>query len=317
MAHKSIAISKNGMDCLRILPWGNQENKAEIKFSFTDNSFIVRRFDLDTGKDILLYKPYDCGLATHEITYHNANEFHSKASILPKYKDDEVRVPISREIINLDLTNLIVPIPICRITVNQESEINYKSKDYHNNIDLRSKYSTTEIYISSAQYDFSKLSKRFPLIVGFLFPITTIDFIVYGAGMATEPIMYKMFENKAPVTSLESDLIGKYRIYYRIYDLVRTNSFTFYSKTEYSQNNFIEFFNNIDYLDLLATTSISYKIAGTNRLDTKPAYQRDIEHLKKIGFHKDYIKRWQKRFHKTELEYKKYKKMRSGIIMGE
>ncbi len=317
IGHKSIAISKNGMDCLRIIPWGNQGNKAEIKFSFIDNSFIIRRFDLNTEDDILLYTPKDCGLATHELTYHNSNEFHHKASILPKYRDDKERIPISQEIIDLDLKNLIIPIPICRITVNKESNKIYKTKTYHNNVDLSSKYNTTEIYISSAKYDFNILSKRFPLIVDYLFPITTIDFIVYGAGMGSEPIMTKMFENEKPITALTSDLIGNYQLYYRTYELIKTDAFRLYSNQEYSQNNFIEFFNNIDYLDLLATTNIGFKIEGTDKYDVKPAYQRDIEHLKRIGYHKDYIKRWLKRFKKKELEYKKYKKLRSGIIITD
>ena len=44
---------------------------------------------------------------------------------------------------------------------------------------------------------------------------------------------------------------------------------------------------------------------GTDRYDLKPAYIRDFEYLKKIGFHKDYIKRWVKRFKKKESEYKR------------
>ena len=90
--------------------------------------------------------------------------------------------------------------------------------------------------------------------------MTTIDFIVYGAGMGSEPIMNKMFENNEPITALESDIIGKYRLYYKTYELVKTDAFRLYSNIEYSQNNFIEFFNNIDYLDLLATTNIGFKI---------------------------------------------------------
>lgn len=315
IVHKSIAITKNGKDCIRIRPWGNSENKAEIKFSFLDNSFIVRRFNLNEGDGILLYEPNDYGLATHELTYHNSNEFYSTASLLPKYSDETERIPITQEVIDLDLKNLIVPIPICRITVNKESDKSYKKRNYHNNIDLNSKYNTTEIYISSAKYDFDSLSKRFPYIVQYLFPITTIDYIVYGAGLGCEPIMNKMLENNEPIIAFESDLIGKYRIYYKIYELVKTDAFRVYSNLEYSQNNFIEFFNNIDYLDLLATTNIGIKMIGTDRYDLKPAYIRDFEYLKKIGFHKDYIKRWVKRFKKKESEYKRNKKLRSGILI--
>lgn len=313
--HKSIAISKNGKDYIRILPFGVEENRVEIKFSFFDESFIVRRFTLNKDEDILLYKPTDFGFASHELSYHNSNTLHPNATILPKYKDKTERKPILQEIIDLDLKNLLVPIPICRITVNQESDLVYNPKNYHNNIDLSTKYNTTEIFISSAKYDFKSLSKRFPFIVEYLFPMTTIDFIVYGAGVGSEPITNKMLENKEPITALESDLIGNYRFYYRTYELVKTNAFFLYSNREYSQNNFIEFFNNLDYLDLLATTNIGFKIQGTDRYDVKPAYKRDIENLKRIGYHKDYIKRWFNRFYKKEIEYNSLKKFRSGIIL--
>jgi len=315
-AHKSIAISKNGKDYIRIIPFGVEESRVEIKFSFFDESFIVRRFTLNKDEDILLYKPTDFGIASHELSYHNSNTLHPNATILPKYKDNTERKPILQEVIDLDLKNLLVPIPICRITVNQESDLVYNPKNYHNNINLSSKYNTTEIFISSAKYDFKSLSKRFPFIVEYLFPMTTIDFIVYGAGVGSEPITNKMYENKEPITALESDLIGNYRFYYRTYELVKTNAFFLYSNPEYSQNNFVEFFNNLDYLDLLATTNIGFKIQGTDRYDVKPAYKRDIENLKRIGYHKDYIKRWFNRFYKKELEYNFLKKFRSGIILG-
>ena len=314
--HKSIAISKNGKDCLRILPFGSEENKAEIKFSFFDNSFVIRRFTINKSDDLLLYKPKDCGTASHELTYHNSNEFHPKTALLPKYKDNTTRIPIIEEIIDLNLKNLLVPIPICRITVNQEPIKNYYKKNYHNNIELSSKYNTTEIFISSAKYDFQSMAERFPIIVEYLFPITTIDFIVYGAGMGSEPVMKKMLENKEPITALESDIIGKYRIYYRTYELIKTDAFRLYSDKEYSQKNFIEFFNNIEYLDLLATTNVGFKIKGSNKYDMKAAFIFDLEKLKNRGYYKDYINRWEKRFKRKESKYKRLKKIRTGVLIG-
>jgi len=314
--HDSIAISKNGKDCIRIKPWGLTEDKAQIKFSFIDKSFVIRRFETNTIGNKHLFNYSDFGLAKHEITYHNSNEIHPKPSILPKYKDDTERIPISQEIIDLELRNLIVPIPICRVTVNKESDIFYKQKLYHNNINLDSKYNTTEIYISSSKYDTKTMSERFPLISDFLFHMTTMDYIIYGSGVGCMPVITKMFENKEPIVAIESDLIDKYRIYYRTYELSKDNAFLIYSKPEYSKTNFIEFFNNIDYLGLLATTKISYKTKETNK-STPPrsAYEYDIEHLKKIGFYKDYIKRWYKRFKDCEQKYRHVEKSRCGIII--
>lgn len=314
--HKSIAISKNGKDCIRIKPFGSTGDKAEIKFSFRDKSFIIRRFEANKENLGNLFNYSDFGIATHEITYHNSSERHLKPSILPKYMNDNERVPISQEIIDLDLRNLIVPIPICRVTVNQESEMAYKQKHYHNNINLDSKHNTTEIYISSSKYDTKAMSERFPLISDFLFHMTTMDYIIYGSGVGCMPIITKMYENNEPIVALESDLIDKYRIYYRTYELTKDNAYFIYSKPEYSKTNFIEFFNNIDYLGLLATTKISYKTMEINK-STPPrsAYEYDIEHLKKIGFYNDYIKKWYKRFKYYEQKYKHVEKSRCGIII--
>lgn len=313
----SIAIIFNGKDCLRIIPFGSDKNKAEIKFSFFDSSFIVRKFSVnkDVGGSIFNYS--DWGIASNELTYHNSNKYHTKPSILPKYKNKNIkRTPIFNEIIDLDLRNLLVPIPICRITVNKETDKQYKQKNHHNVIELTDKYNTVEIYISSVNYDFDILAKRFPTIVQQLSPIITIDYLLYGAGEATIPIMNKMFENKTPITAIESNQIGQYRIHYKTYELIKSNAFLLYSQKEYAQNNFIEFFNNIDYLDLLATTHVGFKINGTDKYNTKPAYIWDIAHLKNIGFHNNYIKRWNNRFHNKEMKLKRMKKNRSGIITG-
>lgn len=313
-SYKSIAISRNEADYIRILPWGTIDYKAELKFSFIDKSFLIRRF-VKNENGILSYKYDDLGVASHEITYHNSNENHLNAAILPKYKDLTVRLPILEEVIDLDLRDLIVPIPICRITINKESEKKYKHKDYHCNIDLTGKYNTTEIYISSLRYDLQTLSDRFPNIVGNLFLTTTIDYIVYGAGLGSEHLFNKLFENSEPVTSLTSVAVGNYRLYYKSYELKKVDPSMIYSGIEYEKDNIIEFFNNVDYLDLLATTKLGFEIGLTGKYDTRPAYKFDIENLRKINFHKDYITRWNTRFSKKEIELSKIYKMRSGVLI--
>lgn len=312
---EKIAITKNGKDCIRILPISSNENKAVIKFAIFDNSFTVKNFMLSKKAGNFLYRPIDHSFDGYEISYHNSNDKHTTAALLPKYKDNRERKPLFQELIDLDLKNLIVPIPICRITVNQESKLAFNEKTYHENIDLSSKYNTTEIFISSEKYDPRVLSKRFPHIVDFLFPMTTIDYLIYGAGFGAEPIFKKMFENDDPIVVLNSCLIGNYRFYYRTYKLSK-DPFLYSSDDKYHQKNIIDFYNNIDYLDLLATTNIGLKIQGSDKYDVKPAYKRDIENLKSMGFHKDYIKRWQKRFQNKENEYNQMGKIRSGIILN-
>jgi len=313
---EKLAITKNGKDCLRILPFGFVKNKVQLKFSFFDEFFIARRFVLNNEPGDLLYIPSDFGNMPHEVTYHNSDENHPGATLLPKYKDARERKPILEEIIDLNLKQLIVPIPICRITVNKEPDKVYKKKNTHKIIDLSTKYNTTEIYVASADYDLKEMSRRFPTIVEYLFPITSIDYLVYGAGAGCMPIMQKMFDSPEPIDAFESDIVGGIRFFYRTYELTKTNTFFIYANAEYSQNNYIEFFNNIEYLELLATTPFSKKLDGNKNTPPRPAYIYDVEHLKRISFHKDYIKRIAKQFSSKEKNYERKNFFRAGVIAG-
>ncbi len=314
---KNVAISKNGKDYLRIIPFGNENNQTHIKFSFFNNSFLIRKFikrECSGYPFSNYYWPIDCGVVNHEISYHNSNTNNPNPILLTKPKDlNTQRDPFFEEIIDLDLKNLILPIPICRITVNNESKKNYKKKNEHLNIDLDSEYNTTEIYVSSSKYDYEVLRKRFPVIVGSLFLITTIEYLMNG-GIGVEPIINKMLENRTPTKSLEYSNVGNIQIFYKTYKIIKNDNdpFRTYLNNDYTKHNIIEFFNNIEYLDLLATMTVSHKNLKTNKYITKAAYKFDLEHLKKEKFHKDYIKRLQKRFELKENEYKKL--LRPGLI---
>jgi len=312
---ESLAITKDGKDFIRIKPFGSKPDKTEIKFSFISPSFRIRKFEENKEGGLLRYLPKDFGTAEHEITYHNSNRKNPNPALLPKYKNLEIlRTPISNEIIELNLKNLLVPIPICRITVNKGSTKNYREKEKHQVINLTPKYNTTEIYISSAKYDVEEMRKRFPLIVGNLFPITTMDFLIYGAGMASESIFQKMFENDEPIISIESNLIGDFRFYYRTYEVQKLDKFRLTSDKIYSTENLIEFFNNLNYLELLGTTAVGFSNNRTDKINSKSAYKWDLEHLEKINFHKAYIKRWRRKFELSEYRLKSLNKFRSGII---
>jgi hypothetical protein len=271
-----IAVSFQGADCLRIIPISKKLDRAEVKFHFFDELFTIRKFEKNEGTGGLVYYPRDYGKAEHEITYHNSNKLHQKPVLLPKNKSVEKRVPFSDEIINLFLNNLIVPIPICRITANTIPNKPFHKGKQHCNICLTENNNTTDVFIARKDYDFKKQADLFPMIVNFLFPITTIDYLIYGSGFGVEPIFNKMFESNSPIHSLESSLVGEYQFFYRTYKLVNNDPFRIYSKNEYRENNFIEFFDNIDYLDLLAITSIAYKLTPTNTTPPKAAYEYDL-----------------------------------------
>jgi hypothetical protein len=312
-----IAVTYEGKDCLRVIPLPSKDGNAEIKFHFLDGNYTIRKFNFNNEKGGLFYTPIDHGQATHEITYHSANHIHPSPILLPKHKDRTPRNPISDEIINLTLRQIIVPVPVCRITTNVSPAIDYKTKALHWCVDLTERYNTADMYIADKEYNFELMSKRFPMILNFLFPISTIDFLIYGTGMAVEPIFNKMFENRKPIVSFASTIIGEYQFFCRTYQLMKSDAFRMYAKPEYSENNFIEFFNNIDYLDLLATTNICFKLTENRNTPLRPAYKYDLENLKKMGLKHAYIAKLKKRFSQKMIQYKKLKKFRSGIIISQ
>lgn len=316
LTKERIAVTFEGKDCLRIIPLPSKNGNAEIKFHFFDDTYVVRKFNFNHEKGGLMFTPKDHGQVKHEISYHSANNSHPGPILLPKYKDETQRLPISAEIINLNLEQVVVPIPVCRITTNVAPKKKYRTKNSHWCIDLTDKYNSTEIYIAAKEYNFEQMGHRFPMIVNFLFPITTIDFFIYGAGMAAEPVLNKMFENSNPVVAFTSTVVGEYQFYCRTYQLVKTDAFRIYAEPEYSERNFIEFFNNIDYLDLLASTSICFKLKDNKTTPLRPAYKYDIENLKRIGFSNKYIRKFSKRFSKKMIQYKRLKKFRSGIVIN-
>lgn len=293
-----------------------KDGLGEVKFHFFNDSYRVRKYDLINGGRGLLYIPFDHKNADHEISYHSSNKRENKPVILPKSKEPSKRTPISREVIDLDLINLIVPIPICRIATNRPLTKNYTSKEEHLTIHTDAKYNTVDIYIADKKYDHAQAIKKFPLIAGRLFPITTIDYLIYGAGFGVEPIFKKMFETGKQISTLNSSVVGEYQFFYRTYELLKTDRFIHYSKEEYQSSNFIEFFNNIEYLNLLATTDISFKIDEEKNTPPKPAYKYDIEHMKRIGLRNNTIRKFNKRFSKKYKYYQSLNVLRSGIIFS-
>ena len=312
---ETVSITKDAKDYLRIIPLHESNKKAGIKFNFIDKNFVVRSFSEDKKENLLRLVYNDSGLAEHELTYHSSNSNHQNPSLLPKSKNTITRQKITNEIIDLCISNLILPIPICRITINKETNKTYKLKKGHLNVNLSNQHNTTEIYIASKKYNFEEMSKRWPMLVGSLFPILTIDFLLYGAGFSAEPIMNKMFSQSTPIAAIKATEVNDYLIFYKTYELIKSDKFRLYSTNkEYDESNIIEFFNNIDYLDLLATTKVGFKAPTNNKWNLKYAFEYDIQTLIKRGFNPNYINKWNKQFSNKANLYKSMKFFRSGIL---
>lgn len=314
MKANRIAITYKGDDYLRIIPKKQADGNYQIKFSLLTNSFVLKKFVKDDGTStVRLHEEFFT--ANKELTYHSA--LGEKSPIIHAKFPGEQRQyeTVFDEVVSLDLRGLILPVPLCRITINNSSSRSYKPSAEHLQIDLNEEYNSVELYIASSKWQYPELEQRWPML-SLLFMISSIDSLIYGTGLAAEPIMNKMTESNSPVSALDSREISEFQIFYRTCRIPLENKLKVFSKSEYLEHDLLEFFNNIHYLDLLATTTVAKKKTNKNTVEcSKPAYLYDIENLTRIGYHKDYIRKWKQRFGRMNDEFKREGFIRSGIII--
>ncbi|MDK2858374.1 MAG: hypothetical protein PWQ89_1493 [Verrucomicrobiota bacterium] len=313
---ESVAITFGNSDCFRIIPMHGNHDRVELKFSLRSNKYLVRKFELDQSIGGQMYKPHDFGEMSHEISYHNSNINHKSPTLLPKEKENKSRNPISNRIIDLNLKNVIVPIPVCRITVAKPAAAKYREKKYHHIVELTPEFNSVDIYIASEKFDLEKRGMEFPLIAGTIFPITTIDYLLYGAGAGCIPIYDKMNRSREPVVGLESNLVGGVRFFFKVYSVCSTNKYFVTSNPEYDAMNILEFYDNIDYLSLLANTPISFVHSNQRPTGPRPAFELDFEYQTRQGNEFRHMSRFRKKFQKVKSRYLRLKKdLPAGMIL--
>ena len=130
-----IAITKDGEDYIRIIPRLKDGNQLELVFVFLCQDFIIRDYTIEKQEDFRIQTiHHDRRLTAGQITYHGKNE--SGQPIVHQKKKEvgegEKRYEtITQNILNLDFSHIICPLPVCRITINKTSSIVYKAKSKH------------------------------------------------------------------------------------------------------------------------------------------------------------------------------------------
>jgi len=272
-----LAIVKDNIDLLRIIP-SIKENLIEFKISLLENEYNIeywkKGFNLDSNY-----------LAKSEISYHNSiikgkillpGVIHSKeimgSEISYSYKFPNVTD------INIDSE---FPIPLLKLVYNKDFKRIYKKKNDHNLFDLN-KSNTLEIYFISKEYDYVKFMDKWRFI-DLLWSITTIDYVIDRVKLSKQ-FLDKLNEKENNILKLMMDF-SDFKLIFRFYS------------TEESSNRLC-FYENYDYIHMLANTPICLQDDETKQIKSKvsSAFAFDLECQLSEGEDMNILKKYEELF---------------------
>lgn len=272
---EKIAVTNNEIDLMRIIPakFTNESGDFGLKFSLFNN-YSIRYWSLaDTT-------PEETS-TDDEITYHNSIKNILPAKIQIKEGEDH-RNPFLK-VTDIDFTNKIqVPLPICKIEFVDFKGKLFKKKKDRAVIDLGASDTfspnVVEIYLGPPNFDINKIMWEWRCI-NLLFMIASVDVIVKGTAHSIDLFYNTISKGVSPVLNMIDST--KCSIIYKLY------------RDDGIISNRISFYENSDYLEVLATTPISLRI--DNRLtEIRPAYFYDLHD---ISLHnKELASEWEEYF---------------------
>jgi hypothetical protein len=257
MKRPKIAIVDNDIDILRIIPEYKEGRLDLFKFS-VQNNFLVNSWKTNQkSQNTVGY--IESG---DEITYHSSiNEKNPIIHI--KYKDNSY-YPVSSNImdikklqdIKLDSYFPLPPLPLCKVEVKDGNLTIFIKKPYHKILNIANiisssseydqfnypKFNVIEIYIAPKEFD-SKDFQRTWFYYDYLWAFMTIDYLVNGPELSKNYL--NDWESGRPfLGSLIDPTFDQFNVVYKPYH------------NENIKENSISFYENSDYIALLATARV-------------------------------------------------------------
>jgi len=295
---KTIAVTKKGKDLVRIIParFSKEKNKIGLKICLLENTYKTRYWCIGDISSVN-------SKTSEEITYHNSSEKFKTGCIL--IKENKKYMDIFPKVVDIVFEPLSpVPIPICKINFNFDSlkkYKNYKKKKKHYVLELKDtqeiKSNTIDFYLAPSGFDINKIMNSWRCI-NLLFIIGSIDVLVKGTSKSINEFYECISKGSFPLLNA---IPGEgYTIIYKIYH-----------QRDISENQ-ISFYENHDYLAVLASTPISIRY-GEHLSPPNPAYIYDILDLEKL----DPLNaaRWKKFFENLTMEISRSGIHKEGLII--
>ena len=278
MSKESIAISRKGEDYLRIIPKMKDGLQSEIVFKFMTKDFLIRSFIKNGQRSFNIESVYiDTPLDVDQITYHASGGHetpvvHTKSSV--KVAGENQYKDLTTKVIDLDFRRIILPLPICRITLNKDSGLKYNAKNRHLQVEelFGDDRNTIDIYLAPKEYSFESCVNEWPNMFK-MYQVGSIDVAIIGVGLSSKHFTQSL-KKSTDLSMLYQigDQVDKFTVIISGYKLDKT-ACPLYSDPIYETENVIEFFDTRDYLEALATSFI-----GKDESDMKLVFVRDYEH---------------------------------------
>lgn len=299
---KELAIIKNEQDLLRIIPLKAEGNLVDFKISLMENDYRILFWNVDETKP-------DFERAHEEVTYHSSksagnqiksSEVHIKN---PSVKRGNKYGYTFYKVTDLD-TNTEFPIPILKMTYRQRSKKIYERKTRHFTVDLddnaHKRANTAEVYFARRDFDYLKHAQKWPAL-NCLMSLAPIDYVVRGVDVRKDIVREFALGNIL--------LLGEAFVY---------ENFQLHCKTYYDkevQENSLCFYENKDYLDMLAATPI--RLADKNYKPFTgifPAFAYDLDAQLANDISQDKLNTWENIF-KSSLERMNSKNLNRKIMV--
>lgn len=263
MKKPEIAFTDNDMDILRIIPKYKDGRLDFLKFS-VQNDFLVKSWEMKQKSPYIIgsIEPGD------EITYHSSKEDKNPVVHI-KYKDsskhDDHRFEdVSSKVadikkvpdIKLDPCFPLPPLPLCKVEVKDGNITTFKKKSNHRIIDIKNlisssfeygqfdypKFNVIEIYIAPKEFDFKDFHRTW-FYYAQLWIHSTIDYLINGPEMSKTYL--NDWESGRPHLGGQIDpTFDQFNVVYKPYH------------DENIKENSISFYENNDYIALLATARV-------------------------------------------------------------
>jgi hypothetical protein len=283
------ATIKGDEDLLRIIPFPTRVSSTiNFKISTLGNEYAINYWTLGQQKPEYYH-------SNNEITYHSSviTEKELKPGIIQEKSQISgcINYRYSFPKVTDIQVNTEFPLPLLKLSINQKSTKAYKKKNDHVifNFDDESipPINTVEIYIASKQYD-ENFIQKWPLF-DLLWRASTIDYLIKGPELSSH--FLKKLHTGPSVLSETNTSFPQFNLILKFYF------------DENITENIISFYENFDYVSILASTPIQLIDNLTKQPSSPltPAFVFDLSRQKKQGYPKKEIEVWNK-FFKDSLD---------------
>jgi len=298
------AIINGDQDLLRIIPVPTKvPTIIDFKISTLGNDYTINYWALGLQKPEYYH-------TDNEITYHSSVEIKNKLKPGIIHEKSLEYGCINYQHSFPKVTDLQVntefPLPLLKLSIGQKNTKTYHKRNDHVIFNFSDEsiapINTVELYIVSKPF-MEKFMQKWPMI-GLLWATSTIDYLIKGPELSHQ-FLQKL--NNGP-----SILFDEYTPFTQFNLISRS-----YFDNKFSENT-ISFYENFDYVSILAATKIQLidELTKEPRSPIAPAFAFDLKRQQDQGYPKKEIEMWNKFFREATKKIDRLGIHRTGFSIS-